>query len=482
MAQAYQLPGEFRAGDLSAAASYSGNQTARDQEVMNNFIKQYDATTNISNANRMQSLREKQFQQQLVDEDRKFDLLSRQEESIARGRDQQYEINKYSLEQAARKDKELENAWARRDEWQGIIDQMLPNGGSDYNYKNGVAAVYRKAKTPADFAVLKGLLGPLDEQYSTFRTTDQIEKEANIQTAVETGLIDIPDEEWNQMSVLKQTDPVRYMARLGKYQIMADTKREEAKRLREREQAGIISGEMTARALARGIPESQITETYEPGKGFGFKAEPLKPIKGTTSSGTSGASTVGKYATDFAEEARKLTPDIQAAKSEVDNASDPIVKNIAEVRLRGLMEQRDIFQKAAVEQVQQVRGQAVPESQGATPSATPQTGSPGLLGPIPGAPVKPSQMNIPTTSTAPVTPVSAETPKAQEPLYYVTLDGRPLTPDEGFLAQLKGEKVIPVFEKQEESPEEKKAREDFLASASEAAGTAPLIPSNIASF
>lgn len=482
MATPYNVPRDLNLQTVATPSLAEGYQTARGDTDMAAFTKTADAYVNMLNANRMQSLREKQFQQQLIDEDRKFDLLNRQEASISRGRDQQYEMNKYSFDQAARRDRELEDAWAKRDEWQGIIDQMLPNGGSDYNYKNGVAAIYRKAKNPSDFAVLKGLLGPLDEQYSTFRATDQMQKEANIQTAVELGYLEIPDEEWAQMSVLKQTDPVRYMARLGKYQGLADSKREQVKFQKEREQAGIISGELTARAMARGIPESQITETYEPGKGSTFKAEPVKPVKGTTGTGAGGASTVGKFATDFAEEARKLTPDIQLAKSEVDQAGDPIVKAVAEARLRGLIEQRDIFQKAAVEQVQQVRGQAVPATQQTTPSATPQTGTPGLLGPIPGAPPKPSQMNVPPTPTATATPVSAETTKAQEPLYYVTEDGRSLTPDEGFLAQLKGEKVIPVFEKQEESPEEKKAREDFLASASEAAGTAPLIPPNIASF
>jgi hypothetical protein len=80
MAQAYQLPGEFRAGDLSAAAAYSGDQTARDQEVMNNFIKQYDATTNITNANRMQSLRERQFAQEMINADRNFQLTKDQQE------------------------------------------------------------------------------------------------------------------------------------------------------------------------------------------------------------------------------------------------------------------------------------------------------------------------------------------------------------------------------------------------------------------
>jgi hypothetical protein len=47
---------------------------------MNNFIKQYDATTNITNANRMQSLRERQFAQEMINADRNFQLAKDQQE------------------------------------------------------------------------------------------------------------------------------------------------------------------------------------------------------------------------------------------------------------------------------------------------------------------------------------------------------------------------------------------------------------------
>jgi hypothetical protein len=65
---------------MSATAAYAGNQTLQDQEVMNNFIRQYDATTNITNANRMQSLRERQFAQEMVNADRNFQLAKDQQE------------------------------------------------------------------------------------------------------------------------------------------------------------------------------------------------------------------------------------------------------------------------------------------------------------------------------------------------------------------------------------------------------------------
>jgi hypothetical protein len=93
-------------------------------------------------------------------------------------------------------------------------------------------------------------------------------------------------------------------------------------------------------------------------------------------------------------------------------------------------------------------------------------------------------MGVPTTSTGQPTPATtASATPARQPLYFVTADGsRSLTPDEGFLAQLRGENVIPVYEKQEESAEEKATREQFLTSAAEAIGTAPAIPPNIASF
>lgn len=492
MAQAYQLPGEFRAPDMSAAAAAAGDQTGRDQEVMNNFLRQWNTATNIINANRDQSLREKRFQQDLIDSDRRFDLLNRQEDSIARGREQEYEVRKYGFEEAKRKDKELADSWGKRDEWQAQIARMLPNGGSDYNYKNGAAAIYRMAKTPADFVVLNTLLAPYEEQYATFRQTDQIQKEAAVQTGVEMGYIDIPDEEWSQLSVLRQTDPIRYMARLGKYQSQIDLKKEEAKRLKEREQAAAISGEMTARAIARGVPESQITETYEPGKGFGFKIEPPKPVKPTGTGGAGGVSATGEItpsgvssfasaAKDLEDRALALDAPIEAAKSQVSTVTDPVEKEVANAKLRSLVEQQNIYRSSAKRNAELAGSFQAKEGEG-TPSApakAPQA-APGLLGPIPGAPPKPSQMGVPTTSVAPSVPTPAETLKPKEPLYYVTEDGRSLTPDEGFLAKLRGERVIPVFE-QGESPEEKKAREDFLASASEVIGTAP-IPPNIASF
>jgi hypothetical protein len=80
MAEQYQLPGEFRAPDMSAISYRAGDSNAVDQEQANNFIKQWDATTNIANANRMQSLRERQFAQEMINADRNFQLTKDQQE------------------------------------------------------------------------------------------------------------------------------------------------------------------------------------------------------------------------------------------------------------------------------------------------------------------------------------------------------------------------------------------------------------------
>lgn len=79
---------------MSATAAYAGNQTLQDQEVMNNFIKQYDATTNITNANRMQSLRERQFAQEMINADRNFQLTKDQQEYNFQAGTRDFELKK----------------------------------------------------------------------------------------------------------------------------------------------------------------------------------------------------------------------------------------------------------------------------------------------------------------------------------------------------------------------------------------------------
>ena len=165
MAQAYQLPGEFRAGDLSAAAAYSGDQTARDQEVMNNFIKQYDATTNISNANRMQSLRERQFAQEMINADRNFQLARDQQEYNFQAGTKDFDLKK-EYQQAQLRNFDLNaqqaqwNLQMQREDYDNTQEaiKMGPSWRAELDARLGPSGAYgpNAESIMADFVLEKG--------------------------------------------------------------------------------------------------------------------------------------------------------------------------------------------------------------------------------------------------------------------------------------------------------------------------------------
>jgi hypothetical protein len=165
MAQAYQLPGEFRAGDLSAAASYSGNQTARDQEVMNNFIKQYDATTNITNANRMQSLRERQFAQEMINADRNFQLAKDQQEYNFQAGTRDFDLKK-EYQQAQLRNFDLNaqqaqwNLQMQKEDYNNTQEaiRMAPSWREELDARLGPSGAYgpNAESIMADFVLEKG--------------------------------------------------------------------------------------------------------------------------------------------------------------------------------------------------------------------------------------------------------------------------------------------------------------------------------------
>ena len=165
MAEQYQLPGEFRAPDLSAAIAAGGNQNARDQEAANNFIRQYDATTNITNANRMQSLRERQLAQEMINADRNFQLQKDQQENNFQVSNRDFDLKKEYQQAQLRNfdvnvaqaqfafDREktdynnMVTAYSRRKEWNDeLVNKLGPSGA----YNPDAESIM------ADFALEKG--------------------------------------------------------------------------------------------------------------------------------------------------------------------------------------------------------------------------------------------------------------------------------------------------------------------------------------
>ena len=80
MATPYTVPRDLNLQNIQAPALVEGYETARGNTDMAAFTRTADAYTNILNANRMQSLRERQFAQEMVNADRNFQLAKDQQE------------------------------------------------------------------------------------------------------------------------------------------------------------------------------------------------------------------------------------------------------------------------------------------------------------------------------------------------------------------------------------------------------------------
>lgn len=80
MATPYNVPRDLNLQNIQAPALVEGYETARGNTDMAAFTRTADAYTNILNANRMQSLRERQFAQEMVNADRNFQLAKDQQE------------------------------------------------------------------------------------------------------------------------------------------------------------------------------------------------------------------------------------------------------------------------------------------------------------------------------------------------------------------------------------------------------------------
>ena len=478
MTETYPIPNQLQLPNIPQSSYTIQDDGALATAQAANFIRQWNEVTNISNADRAQSLREKQFQQLVVQNDRDFDLKREKQDQDMRIGDLSFELKKFQYDTEKKNFNQLEETWSKKDEIIGALEAFSPNGGNDQQYPQARVRVFKMfANNPNAYKIVQGILGPYDEQYQVFKANKYSEDAVEVQGAFDDGLLDgvyIGDtravDYWRNAKLNQNDDPDGFAAAIRQL-------RRKINEIRTTE----AEGKFAAQSVAEG---GTIKRTIKLPDGTTLESA-VPRTYGTSRTGTStggGASADGKFAKDWNQEAINLGPEIEKAQSAVNDATDPIEKAAADVELRKLVDLREIFRQGAREQVERVRGQP---TQGA-PSAQPAkpTSSPGLLGPVPGAPPMPSKMGVPTTSTgqpAPATTASA-TP-ARQPLYFVTADGsRSLTPDEGFLAQLRGENVIPVYEKQEESAEEKATREQFLTSAAEAIGTAPAIPSNIASF
>jgi hypothetical protein len=154
-----------------AEVSYrSGDTQAADNANFALFTDQINKYTNIQNANRDMSLRERDFANRVVQNDRDYDLRREKQDQDIRIGDLSFEIKKFAYDTERKNFAQLEETWAKKDEIIGALEAFSPNGGNDQQYPQARMRVYKMfANNPNAYKIVQGILAPYEEQYNVFK-------------------------------------------------------------------------------------------------------------------------------------------------------------------------------------------------------------------------------------------------------------------------------------------------------------------------
>ena len=115
MAEQYQLPPQFQAPSMAEVSYQAGDSQAMDNANWKMFTDQINKYTNIENANRDISLREKQFKNLVVQNDRNYDLRREKQDQDIRIGDLSFELQKFQYDIEKKNFAQLGEAWAKKD-------------------------------------------------------------------------------------------------------------------------------------------------------------------------------------------------------------------------------------------------------------------------------------------------------------------------------------------------------------------------------
>lgn len=405
MAEAYQLPGPFQLPSIPQTSFNVADQRATADVSFNQFTDQIRQYTNINNANREVSLREKQFLRNIVENDRNYELAAEQQNQNIRTDNLKYEINKFAYDKQRENYAQLQEAWGKREEWQKTIDRLAPNGGNSPTYLTDKARAFRLlAKNPADFQVLQAVLDPYDQQYAVFEKTKSLEDEAEVQSAFDTGLLDgekIGDQDatsyFRDILLNRVADPVSYAAGMRNLKRIATIAQEDIARRRQALIEAETKGKFEAEAFGSGATDVELK--MEGGK-IVRTAKTPRALYGRSGVSGPNVSQISQASKDYVDAAVKIGEQITTLESDAAGMPEGIEKTAAEAKIAGLQRQQEFYYSKA----QQVSG----SGGSATPSGAPvEAGARGVMG----APsLKDVKKSTPQGTPPTVPPAKAPTP------------------------------------------------------------------------
>jgi len=440
MAEQYQLPGQFQVPSMAEISYQSGDTQAVDNANFKMFTDQINAYTNIQNANRAQSLREKQFQQLVVQNDRDFDLRREKQDQDIRVGDLDFELKKFAYDTQKRNFEQLEETWAKKDEILGALEAFSPNGGNDQQYPQARVRVFKMfGNNPNAYKIVQGILGPYDEQYQIFKANKYTEDAVEVQGAFDDGILDgvnVGDtravDYWRNAKLNQNDDPDGFAAAVRQL-------RRKINEIRTTE----AEGKFAAQNLAEG---NIVTREIKLPDGTTLKSTAPR-VYGTR--GTSASAGVKTYEkADF----EVLDAQIKSAENTIAELDSKIADEDNELKKAGLQAERDglVAKKDSLQKVvdmgvkllEQKATTQLPQTTG-QPQATPAGGAKKRTLQPPSFPV-PATTPRPQAPGSPMSSTTVPTTTEAAAIGFVSEEGMQLTEAEARAQRAAGRQVFPI--------------------------------------
>lgn len=436
MAEPYQLPGQFQVPSMAEISYAAGDQQAGANAQWKMFTDQVTAYTNIENANRAQSLRERDFAQRVIQNDRDFELRRELQDENLRVSNLNFEVARFNFDRSREAYNQLQDAWSQREDWMKTVDDLMPNGGNSPTYLADKARVFRMfAKSPASFTVLSELLKPYDDQYKVYQANKSLEDEAYIQSAFDNGMLDgetIGDQDaaayWRETLLNRDIDPLAYSSGMRNLRRIADSKFEAQKQ-------ATAFGAFEAQRTAAGLPPSEIT--MEDGK-IKYKAAAPR-MAGAPGAGIGQIAGATKNYIEIAQSLGKEAEDLQIK-------ADELEEGLEKEALKSQIDNRKREQQRYIDLARQTSATGAPTQ---VPAMQQTQGAAGVLGAPPSKAPKIKDFKTPTTAPAPQSSAKpTQTPELKADsgtvVGYITEEGSQLTESEAKARMAAGQKVIPI--------------------------------------
>ena len=443
MTETYPIPNQLQLPNIPQSSYTIQDDGALATAQAANFIRQWNEVTNISNADRAQSLREKQFQQLVVQNDRDYDLKREKQDQDIRIGDLSFELKKFQYDTEKKNFNQLEETWAKKDEIIGALEAFSPNGGNDQQYPQARVRVFKMfANNPNAYKIVQGILGPYDEQYQVFKANKYSEDAVEVQGAFDDGLLDgvtVGDtravDYWRNAKLNQNDDPDGFAAAVRQL-------RRKINEIRTTE----AEGKFAAQSVAEG---GTIKRTIKLPDGTTLESA-VPRTYGTTRAGASatsgGVKTFEKADVEFLDnQIKSVETEITTKEGELEGAESQVAKAGIQAEVDGLKAKKQSLQKTmdmGVQLLQQKAASQLPQATG-QPQATPGRATPQKILKAPSFPVPAGTPRQPATT--PANPMSSTPTTTGEAIIgYVSEEGMRLTEAEAKAQQAAGKRVYPI--------------------------------------